>query len=160
MRSREILHRTGKIAAGIVVSLLLAGDIPTSSLFSFQTDSSASLARMKSVAEAQHEIVILLIKKKEFDKAVAEANKIFDLKWPADQEPLLLEEMLNITGQLHQQRQALLGINLIERNLKIFKKKSSQCALLKEQGYLHKSLNQDDRALDCFRKARDLESPR
>jgi tetratricopeptide (TPR) repeat protein len=157
MRSCVILHMTCKIAAGILMFLLLAVEIPALSLFDFQADASSSLGKMKSMAEAQHEIVILLIKKKEFDKAVAEANKIFDMKWPNDQEPLLLEEMLNLTKQFHQQGQTLLGVNLIERNLKIFKKKSSQAALLKEQGYLHKSLNQNDQALDCFKKARDLE---
>jgi tetratricopeptide (TPR) repeat protein len=157
MKSRAILHLTGKIAAGIILPLLLAGEISTSSPIAFQADSSASLGKLKSMAETQHEIVMLLIKKKDFDKAIDEANKIFDMKWPNDQEPLLLEEMLNLTKQFHQQGQALLGVNLIERNLKIFKKKSSQAALLKEQGYLHKGLNQNDKALDCFRKARDLE---
>jgi tetratricopeptide (TPR) repeat protein len=148
---------TGKIAAGIILPLFLAGEISTSSMIAFQADSPASLGKLKSMAEAQHEIVMLLIKKKDFDKAIDEANKIFDMKWPNDQELLLLEEMLNLTKQFHQQGQALLGVNLIERNLKVFKKKSNQAALLKEQGYLHKSLNQNDRALDCFRKARDLE---
>ena len=160
MRSREMLRMAGKVAAAILLPLFLAVDISASYLFAFQTDSPASLAKMKSMAEAQHEIVMLLIKKKEFDQAVTEANKIFDMNWPGNQEPLLLQEMLNLTRQFHQQGQALLGINLIERNLKIFKKKSSQCALLKEQGYLHKSLNQNDRALQCFRKARDLEGAR
>jgi tetratricopeptide (TPR) repeat protein len=157
MRLRAILHITGKIAAGILLPVLIAGEISASSLFAFQADSAVSLGKLKSMAEAQHEIVMLLIKKKEFEKAIAEANKIFDMKWPNDQEPLLLEEMLNLTKQLHQQGQALLGVNLIERNLKIFKRKSSQAALLKEQGYLHKSLDQNDKALDCFKKARDIE---
>jgi tetratricopeptide (TPR) repeat protein len=157
MRSREIMQMASNLAIGILLSMLLAGEIPTMSLFAYQSESPASLGKMKSMAEAQHEIVSILIKKKEYDKASAEANKIFDMKWPNDQEPLLLEELLNLTKQFHQQGQALLGINLIDRNQKVFKKPSSQAAILKEKGYLHKSLNQNDRALDCFRKARDLE---
>ena len=157
MRSRETLHTASKAAAGILLFWLLAGGINAVPLFAFQTDISSSLGKLKSMAEAQHEIIMILIKKKEFEKAVSEANKIFDMRWPSDQEPLLLEEMLNLTRQFQQQGQAPLGVTLIERNMKIFKQKSSRAALLKEEGYLHKSLNQNDRALDCFRKARDLE---
>jgi hypothetical protein len=158
MKSRAIFHFAGTFFAGICLSFFLEGDVSTSSLLAPQTDSATSVGKLKSMAETQHEIVMLLIKKKEYDHAVVEANKIFDMKWPNDQELLLLEEMLNLTRQLHQEGQSSLGLNLIDRNLKIFKRKSSQCALLKEQGYLYKSLNQDDRALNCFRKARELEA--
>ena len=110
------------------------------------------------MAEAQHEIVLLLMKKQEYDKAMVEASKIFDMRWPGDQEPLLLKELLNLADQFLSQGQAPLGLKLIERNFKYFKKTSSQAAILKEMGYLYKSLKQDDKAIESSGKPGTLKA--
>ena len=143
--------------AGALLSMLFAGLISVGPLPAYQADSSAALEKTKSVAEAQHEIVLLLMKKQEYDKAMVEAGKIFDMRWPGDQEPLLLKELLNLADQFLSQGQAQLSLKLIEKNFKYFKKSSSQAAILKETGYLYKSLKQDEKAYESFRKARDLE---
>ncbi len=157
MRSHEIMRCAGKITTGALLFVLLAGVISVGPLPAYQADASAALGKMKSMAEAQHEIVLLLMKKQEYDKAMVEAYKIFDMRWPGDQEPLLLKEILNLADQFLSQGQAQLGLKLIERNIKYFKKTASQAAILKEMGYLYKSLKQDDKAIESFRKARDLE---
>ena len=142
----------GKITAGVLITMLLAGLIPIVPVYSQE------LGKTKSMAGTQHEIVMLLIKKKEYEKAAAEANKIFDMKWPEDQEPLLLRELLIISDQLRRQGQALLSLQLIDRNSKYFKTLPSRIAIFKEMGFLHKSMNQDDKAIDYFRKAQELEN--
>lgn len=157
MRSQKMMHCPGRKSAAALLLVFLAGMIPVVSASAFQGDASASLGKLKSMAEAQHEIVMILVKKQEYDKAVAEANKIFDMKWPGDQEPLLLKELLNLADAFLQQGQAPLGLKLVERNSRFFKKTSSQAAIWKEQGYLYKSMNQQDKAYECFKKARDLE---
>ena len=158
MRSREYLAVAGRMAVAVLLCVLLLNAVPIAALPSVdQTNSPASLEKTKSMAEAQHEIIVLLIQKKEFEKAAVEANKIFEMKWPDDQEPLLIKEMRNLTDQFLRSGQASLGLKLIEKNLGRFKKSSSQAALWKEMGYLHKSLNQIDKSIDCFKKARDLE---
>jgi tetratricopeptide (TPR) repeat protein len=157
MRAHEMMRSSGKITAGTLLSMLLAGVISVGPLSAYQADTSAALGKIKSMAEAQHEIVLLLMKKQEYDKALVEANKIFDMRWPGDQEPLLLKELLNLADQFLSQGQAQLGLKLIERNFKYFKRTPSQAAILKETGYLYKSLKQDDKAIESFRKARDLE---
>lgn len=154
------MHGSGRIPAGVLLLALMAGMIFVVSLPAFQADASASLGKLKSMAEAQHEIVMLLIKKHEFDNAATEANKIFDMKWPGDQEPLLLKELTNLAEAFHQQGQASLGLRLMERNSKYFRKTSSQASIFKEMGYLYKSLKQDDKAIEYFKKARDLEGGR
>lgn len=156
MRPAAMLH-SERITAGALISLLLAGMIPVMPLDGQQSGSPAALDRAKSIAETQHEIVLLLIKKKEFEKAATEANKIFEMKWPEDQESLLLRELLFLTGQFLSQGKADLGLQLIDRNSKSFKKTSSRVAILKERGYLYKNMGQDDKAIDCFKKARELE---
>jgi tetratricopeptide (TPR) repeat protein len=157
MRSAES-NVSGRITAGALLSMLLAGMITVMPAFATQSDSPVVLGKTKSMAETQHEIVILLIRKKEYEKAVTEANKIFDMKWPENQEPLLLKELLLLSDQFLRQGQAPLGLHLINRNSKCFKRNPSQVAIFKEKGYLYKALNQNDKALDCFQKARNLQS--
>lgn len=157
MRSENTINFCGKAPVGPLLIILLASVVSIASLPAFQGSASASLEKLKSMAEAQHEIVLILIKKQDYDKAAAEANRIFDMKWPGDQEPLLLRELLNLADAFLQQGQAPLGLKLIERNSGFFKRASSQAAIFKELGYLYKSMNQADKALEYFKKARDME---
>jgi hypothetical protein len=126
-------------------------------LVSGQAESHAALGNTKRIAASQHEYVMLLINKKEFDQAEKEACKIFEMKWPDDQESLLLTELLVLSDQFLRHGQPSIGLHLIERNAKSFKQTASQIAILKEKGFLYKSLNQDDKALEFFRKAQELE---
>jgi tetratricopeptide (TPR) repeat protein len=157
MRLQEAVKSRGKIAMETLLFIVLSSIIPLVSLSAEQADATTSLTKTKSMAEVQHEIVVILIKKKEYQKAVTEADKIFEMKWPDDQEPLLVRELCNLTDRFLRSGQAPLGLKLIEKNFGRFKKPSSQVSLLKEMGYLHKTMNQSDEALDCFRRARDLE---
>ena len=156
MRNDTRLYASNMIPAGTLLLFLLAGMIPTGRLSAQQSNDSA-LGKAKSMAEMQHEIVLLLIKKKEYDRAVVEAGKIFEMKWPEDQEPLLLKSLLYLSDQFLQQGQAALGLQLLEKNSRFFRRTDSQIAMLKEKGYLYKSLGKDDKAIECFRQAQDLE---
>ncbi len=115
------------------------------------------LSKVKSIAESQHEIVILLLEKKDFSKALSEANKIFQMSWPEDQESTLLKELLYLSDRFMHCEQAPLGLQLLETNQGMFRKASSQAAIWKEKGYLFKKMNQPDKALGCFREAQRLE---
>lgn len=157
MRTDNGLRLSKRIPAGILLLLLLGGMIPARPLSAAQAGDSG-LEKTKSMAEMQHEIVLLLIKKKEYDKALTEANKIFEMKWPESQEPLLLKSLLYLSNQFLQQSQASIGLQLIDRNSRFFRKNESQVAVLKEKGYLYKSLGQDDKAIECFRQAQALEN--
>ena len=157
MKSSDIPAFAGRIAIVALLAALLVESNPALVMRASQSDAAASLEKTKSLAEAQHEIVLLLIQKKDYEKAASEANKIFDLKWPEEQEPLLVKELRNLTDQFLRSGQATLVVKLIERNFSRFKKSSSQAALWKEMGYLYKGMNQIDKSIDCFKKARDLE---
>jgi hypothetical protein len=111
------------------------------------------------MAEAQHEIVMLLIRKREYSQAAVEAGKIFAMNWPVDQEPVLLKELLFLSDQFVHNGQPKIGLQLLEDNSKPFRTTPSRISIWKEKGYLYKLLKDDDRALDCFRQARRLESP-
>jgi tetratricopeptide (TPR) repeat protein len=116
------------------------------------------LRKTRSVAEAQHEIVVILIGKKEFDKAAEEANKIFQLKWPEDQEPVLLKELLDFSKVFADKDQPSIAVRLLDSNLAFFKIAKHKAAIWKEKGYLlEKKLGKHDEALECFRQAQRLE---
>jgi len=116
-----------------------------------------TLEKTKSKAETSHEIVMLLIRKKEFTQAAEEANKIFQMNWPSDQEPTLLKELLFFADQFLHQDQAAIGVQLLEANSRSFKLAASQVAIWKEKGYLFKRMGQESKALECFRQAQRLE---
>ncbi len=157
MNSTAIPHTKKKITAAALASLLIAGVAAAIPVYGTQTGSPGTLDKTKSMAGTQHEIVVLLLKQKDFQKAFAEANKIFEMKWPEDQEPLLLKELLFLSGQFMREGQAPLGLQFVERNSKMFKSTPSQIEIFRERGYLYKNMNQNDKAIDCFRKAQELE---
>jgi tetratricopeptide (TPR) repeat protein len=156
----EELQFFGRILAGALLFLLFSALAPVLPSVGPQSYSKESLSQTKSRAETQHEIVMLLLEKKEYEKAEIEANKIFNMAWPESQEPLLLKELLILSDQFLRQGHALIGLQMIEKNSRRFKNNSSQIEILKSEGYLYKSLRQNDRALECFRKAQELERKR
>jgi tetratricopeptide (TPR) repeat protein len=64
---------------------------------------------------------------------------------------------LFLSGQFLVGGQAPLGMQIIEKNSKLFKRVPSRIEILKEKGYLYKNMNQNEKALECFRKAQELE---
>jgi hypothetical protein len=146
--------------AGIaaVLAAVLCWPAPASS-YGYRQTSDAALHKMRSSAEAQHEIVMLLLQKKEFDKAVVEAGKIFAMPWPVDQEPVLLKELLFLSDKFAHNGQTRAALQLLDGNTKAFRTTQSRVSIWKEKGYLYKVMKDNDKALDCFREARRLESP-
>jgi tetratricopeptide (TPR) repeat protein len=100
---------------------------------------------------------MLLIQKKDYEQSLVEAAKIFDMKWPVDQEPLLLKELKLISDKFLQEKQAPLALRLLESTARMFKTNAGQVYILKEKGYLYKSMNETDKAVECFRQALELE---
>ena len=119
--------------------------------------SAQSLQKTRSVAEAQHEIAVLLIAKKDYAKAVDEAAKIFKMSWPPDQESVLLKDLLYFADEFLHSGQPASGLALIDKAAGSFKSAASRIAILKEKGYLHKEMNERDKALECFREAQRIE---
>jgi hypothetical protein len=145
----------------IVAVFLLIGCafLPAAAMgFEFQAGTQPpELSKMLSFAETQHEIVVILIRKKEFSQALVEANKIFALGWPPEKELTLRKDLLYFADQFLHCGQAALGVQLLDANLRTFKSNANRAAILKEEGYLFKSLNLGDKALACFREAQRLE---
>jgi tetratricopeptide (TPR) repeat protein len=149
-----------KSALSILVALtLFFGLMPFAlSLRSAAAAQASDSSNIRSLAESQHEIVMLLLKKDAYDQALAEANKIFEMKWPEDQEPVLLKEAVFFSNQFLRGNKASMALSLLENSSKHFRKPSSLAAIWKEKGYVYKQMNQDEKALECFREAQRLET--
>jgi len=143
--------------AVMICCLLAAAGAPGQERGTQSKSSDPELSRILSLAESQHEIVMILVRKGEFAAAAGEAQKIFDLDWPAAEEPRLLRELLGLSDQFLKHDQPELGLRLLEQNTASFKAAKHQAAVWKERGYLFKKMGQDDKALECFRKAQQLE---
>jgi tetratricopeptide (TPR) repeat protein len=121
------------------------------------TAGQADAAAIRSKAATQHEIVMILLQKKEFDQAAIEAGKIFEMNWPSTEEPRLLTEMQILSKKFQDDGQTAVALRMLDTNVKSFKAPKSQIWLWKEKGYLYKKLGQNDKALECFRNAQRLE---
>jgi hypothetical protein len=139
-----------------MTALLFAFTVSFSPLLVSQSDS--YLNKIKRMASTHHEMVMLLIKKKDYSQAVKEACKIFDLKWPDGQEPLLLKELIGLSDEFSSHGQAAVSLHLLDESAKSFRQPESQIQILKEKGFFYKSLKQDDKALECFSKAQEIEN--
>ncbi len=140
--------------AVLILPLLLANAAPALTACPVQDQA----AKVRSLAANQHEIVMLLIQKKQFDEAATEAGKIFDLNWPANEEPLLLTELQILSKKFKDAGQPAIALRLLDTNMKAFKMTSSEIWIWKEKGYLYKSMNQNEEALKCFQRAQRLET--
>ncbi len=113
--------------------------------------------RSRSVAEAQHEIVMLLIKGNQFDKVLQASQEIFSLKFPYNQEHLFVTEGRILSSALFDQQQYEMAQALLDQALRAVNSNSSKALLYKEKAYLCKQEGKDDEAMEFFEKAIELE---
>ncbi len=118
---------------------------------------SQSWERSRSVAEAQHEIVMLLIKGKEFDRVLSASQEIFSLSFPYTQEHLFVTEGRILSSALYDQQQYGLAQALLDQALQAVNSNSSKAVLFKEKAFLCKQEGKNDEAMEFFGKAIELE---
>lgn len=112
-----------------------------------------------AIAQAQHDLMVLLIDKGEFDKVPAELQKILDLNFKGQDEQRVVDEILILSELLVKKGQAPLSLRLVDMGLGSVKEKPCQIRLYKEKGFLYKTMGQPDKAMEMFEKVRALESP-
>ncbi len=112
--------------------------------------------RSRSVAEAQHEIVMLLIKGKEFDRVLPASQEIFALRFPYTQEHLFVTEGRILSGALSDHQQYELAQALLDQALQAVNSNNSKALLYKEKAYLCNKEGKDDEAMEFFEKAVEL----
>jgi tetratricopeptide (TPR) repeat protein len=112
-----------------------------------------------AIAQAQHDLMVLLIDKGEFDKVPAELQKVLDLNFKGKDEQRVVDEILILSELLVKKGQATLSLRLVDMGLGSVREKDGQVKLYKEKGFLFKTMGQPDKAMEMFEKVRTLESP-
>ena len=113
--------------------------------------------RTRSISEAQHEIVMLLIKGNEFTKVLNASKEIFSLSFPYDQEPLFVTEGRILAAALSDLQQYELAQALLDQALEAVSSNRSKALLYKEKAYQCTKEGKNDEAMEFFEKALELE---
>ncbi len=112
---------------------------------------------IRHIAEAQHEILLLLIEKKEFEKIPKVAGEIFRLPFPPDQEHLVVKEVEILTDALLHHNQLGLAHRILDDALKCLKTSRSRAQIHREKAYVFKKEGKNDEAMAEFEKSVALE---
>ena len=111
----------------------------------------------RRIAESQHEVILLLIRDKAFDKVLDGCKKIFSLSFPRDREHLLVKSVSVFADSLVRQEQLGLARQVLDAALRAVRFKPSKATLYKEKGYISKVEGKDQEALDFFEEAVKLD---
>ena len=127
-------------------------------LISLQEPSQTS-ERMMSIAESEHEIVMLLIKKKSYEEALAECVRLFAIALPTKEQDRFLLSARTISMTLRRQGKPHLALQFVDVAIKAVDSREVLAGLYKEKAFIHKEMGQEDEAMKLFKKAIELENP-
>jgi len=113
--------------------------------------------KTRSIAEAQHEIVMLLIKNKQYDKVLPASKKIFALNFPPAREYQLVDHARLASASLSEQRNFTLAHQLLDEALKAVHTNKSKATLFKEKALICSKTGQDSQAMKFLEEAVRLE---
>lgn len=138
------------LISGLLTTLLLASPlwIPT------RQD---NWEEVRVIAETQHEIVLLLIEKEEFDKVPQAAREIFRLHFPANQEHRIVKEAQILTSALLQHNRTDIAHQIVTDAMNCVKTPQSKAELHKEQAFIFRREGKNDEALKEFEESLKLE---
>ena len=112
---------------------------------------------IQPLPEAQHEIILLLIEKQEFDKIPAAAQKIFDLKFPENQQSKIVKEAQIVTDALLKHNQIKIAHQVLDSAIKSVTTNKARAALYREKAYVFRKDGKKDEAMKSFEKSMKLE---
>jgi tetratricopeptide (TPR) repeat protein len=118
------------------------------------------IKQMLSIAEAQHEIVKLLIAQGRLDRILPEMRKIFELRLPEKYDSLVAQSASLIANLLAESKQFALAHDLLDEAQKRMRLNENKASLMKIQAYIYKSEGNLEKALQSLEKAIELEKQR
>ncbi len=118
--------------------------------------------RMLSIAEAQFDIVIVLIKQQRWDQVLPEMRKIYDLNLPEKYEQAVAESASLVANRLLEHRQFDMAHQVLDEAYGHMRRNENRVALLKVNAFVFRSEGKLDKAMELFRRAveMDKQSPR
>ena len=106
----------------------------------------------------QHELILYLIEKQDFDSIESEWKKVLDLKLGAEYEDPVAKSLVIISYKLLDAKRSALGLKLIDASLMAMPfSNKSKSDIFACKAALHRELRDLDSAIKAMRQARDLE---
>lgn len=110
----------------------------------------------KAIARSQHEMLMLLIEKGEYQRVPEELQIILDLRFEGKYEKYVTDEIVILSTQLSQKQQYELCHRILDMGLGVLQEKESLARLYKEKGAVYKLTGDSEKALEMFKKSVEL----
>jgi hypothetical protein len=123
----------------------------------FLAQAGGTWEEVRKIALAQHEIVMLLIEKKEFEKVPDAAREIFTLPFPPDQEHRVVKEAELLSDALQHHGQFEVAHLMLDMAMNCVSTTKAQAQLHREKAFLLKKEGKTDEAMEAFQKSVELE---
>lgn len=138
----------------MTASLLLLSLYLSSPVF-LQED---ALSETLHLAESKHEILLLLIEKKEFEKIPQVAGEVFRLPFPPEKEHLVVKEVEILSDALIHHKQYAIAHRILDDALTCVETSKAKAQLHREKAYIFRKEGKNDEAMEEFEKSVALES--
>ncbi|HUV12968.1 MAG TPA: hypothetical protein VMY18_04940 [Acidobacteriota bacterium] len=113
--------------------------------------------RTRAVAETQHEIIMLMIEKKQFVQIPDAAEKIFQLEFPEGHESLFVREAQILTDALLHHQEFVVAHQVMDIAIKCARTDKVKARIFREKAYLFKKEDNSEEALRYFEESLELE---
>lgn len=137
--------------------LLLSGIVGFASRRVTPGRSQAQPVLQLSQAAYRHDIILLLIKKGEFDAVLPETRRLLAIKFAPKDEGKLTDSLVVIADALAHQRRADLAQQVLDEGLKVVTLSKSKAELYKRKAFFFKKVGKEDDAIRFFKMALDAE---
>lgn len=111
-----------------------------------------SVSKTLELAHAQHEIIILLIKDSQFNKAWEATQELLELPFPPEQEQALVKSLTIITEQFFQKGRVDLSHQILDKATKVISNPANQGDIYLVQARLYKKQGLNYKAIEAYRK--------
>jgi tetratricopeptide (TPR) repeat protein len=118
------------------------------------------LEQKRTLAEGYHDLAILYIRQGDLEMAMASARQIIQLRFPAEQEYKIGQSLSIITEKLAEARRFDLAQALLDEALKSTELDANKAKLYKIKARLYMQSGDNERAIDAWKRAMDLETRR
>ena len=161
------LGRRTKLLAFSLIILAVLGFTQTAMLFGFsaaapaeivmeEVSESETINKLK-VASMQHDLILLLVERGDFDRVELEWRKVLDLGLSEKYEGAIAQSILMICYKLAEANQLALAQSLMDESLSTvaFSNKSA-ADIFRLKAYVYKEAGDLDAAIDALRRASEL----
>jgi hypothetical protein len=114
----------------------------------------------KIKASGLYDLAMLYFNNGAIDKAVDEARQIIQPPIPPEWEEAVVESMSRIAGKLKEAHRFDLAQALLDDTFKVVVQITNRITILKAKSVLYHEAGQDDKAIEFWKRAKDLEARR